>query len=149
MQNYFMYEALMEAKKALELDEVPVGAIIVKDKDIIARAHNLRETLNDPTAHAEILAIRKASEILKSWRLNGCEMYVTLEPCPMCAGAITASRIKRIHIGTFDPTLGACGSVINIVQNSHLHTMIDVSWIYSEECSDLLKDFFKKKRNCI
>lgn len=146
MQNYFMNEALLEAKKALKFNEVPVGAVIVKDKTIISRAHNLRETLNDPTAHAEILAIKKASEILSSWRLKDCEMYVTLEPCPMCAGAICSSRIKRVYIGTFDPTLGACGSVINLVQNPYLNTMMDVKWIYNQECSDILKDFFKKKR---
>ncbi|WP_410506389.1 nucleoside deaminase [Haloimpatiens sp. FM7315] len=142
-----MNEAIMEAKKALELDEVPVGAIIVKDGEIISRAHNLKEKNNDATAHAEILAIRKASENLKAWRLRDCEMYVSLEPCPMCAGAIAQSRIKKIYIGTFDENLGACGSVINILQNSHLNTFTEIKWVYSEECSSLLQNFFKSKRN--
>ena len=104
--------ALEEAEKAREKGEVPVGAVIVKDGEIIARAHNLKETLKDPTAHAEILAIREACNKLNNWRLNGCEMYVTLEPCPMCAGAILQSRLSKIYIGTFDDTTGAAGSVV-------------------------------------
>lgn len=109
--------ALEEAEKAREKGEVPVGAVIVKDGEIIARAHNLKETLKDPTAHAEILAIREACNKLNNWRLHGCEMYVTLEPCPMCAGAILQSRLSKIYIGTFDDTTGAAGSVVNILQN--------------------------------
>jgi tRNA(adenine34) deaminase len=142
----FLKEAISEAKKALLLGEVPVGAVIVLNNRVIARAHNLKETLNDPSAHAEILAIREASGILQNWRLSECEMYVTLEPCPMCAGAISESRIKSLYIGTFDPTKGGCGSVINIAQNVYLNNHININWMYNEECSILLKDFFKRKR---
>lgn len=146
MNQAFMDKALEEAKIAEKLKEVPVGAVIVKDNKIISAAHNLREILKDPTAHAEILAIKKASEVLNDWRLCGCEMYVTLEPCPMCAGAIVQSRIKKLYIGTFDPVSGCCGSVVNIVQNQGLNSMIDVIWMYNEECSNILKEFFKEKR---
>ncbi|MFD3155319.1 nucleoside deaminase [Haloimpatiens sp. FM7330] len=147
MQNKFIKEALIQAKKAMEQDEVPVGAIIVKNNKIIAKAHNLTETLQDPTAHAEILAIRRASKALNSWRLNECEMYVTLEPCPMCAGAIIQSRIRKIYVAAIDPNVGACGSVINILQNRYLNSMIDVKWIYNKESSNILQYFFKNKRN--
>jgi len=118
----FIIEALKEAKKAEAMNEVPVGAVIVKNGKIIAAAHNITETLKDPTAHAEIIAIKRAASYLKNWRLNGCELYVTLEPCPMCAGAILQSRISKIYIGTFDPRLGACGSIINILQNKNLNS---------------------------
>ena len=113
--------ALEEAEKAREKGEVPVGAVIVKNGEIIARAHNLKETLKDPTAHAEILAIREACNKLNNWRLHGCEMYVTLEPCPMCAGAILQSRLSKIYIRTFDDTTGAAGSVVNMLQNHNLN----------------------------
>ncbi|MEA4828295.1 MAG: nucleoside deaminase [Clostridium sp.] len=146
MNKFFMRRAIEEAELAYKLNEVPVGAVIVKDNKIISAAHNLREILKDPTAHAEMLAIKKASEVLNDWRLNGCEMYVTLEPCPMCAGAIVQSRIRRLYIGTFDPVSGCCGSVANIVQNQGLNSMIDVIWMYNEECSDMLKEFFREKR---
>jgi tRNA(adenine34) deaminase len=142
----FMIEAIVEAEKAYELGEVPVGAVIVLEGKIIARAHNLRESLMDPTAHSEMLAIRNAAEILQNWRLTNCEMYVTLEPCPMCAGAILQSRLRRLYIGTFDPTAGACGSVVNIVQNKYLNSRIDVVWKYDAKCSKLLEDFFKSRR---
>lgn len=146
MKNEFIQEALIEAKRSLLLHEVPVGAVIVKDNEIIARAHNLRETLQDATAHAEILAIRKACDILGSWRLNGCDMYVTLEPCPMCAGAILQSRINKLYIGIFDPSVGACGSVINLIQNDALNHWTEINWLYNDECGNLLTDFFKDKR---
>lgn len=142
----YMDIALEEAKKAMELGEVPVGAVIIKDNKIISKAHNLKETLNDPTAHAEILAIQKATKALKNWRLSGCEMYVTLEPCPMCAGAILQSRISKLHIGTFDDKTGACGSVVNIVQNDNLNFFLDLKWEYNKDCSDLLSSFFKYRR---
>ena len=142
----FMIEAIAEAERAYKLGEVPVGAVIILNGEIIARAHNLRESLKDPTAHAEMLAIRRAAEVLQNWRLKDCEMYVTLEPCPMCAGAILQSRLRRLYIGTFDPTAGACGSVINVVQNKYLCSRIDVVWSYNERCSKLLEDFFKKRR---
>lgn len=142
----YMKEAIKEAYKAKDKDEVPVGAIIVKDGQIIARAHNLRENLKSPLAHAEVLAIEEASRYLGDWRLNGCELYVTLEPCVMCAGAIIQSRISKVYIGTFDPSLGACGSVINITNNPHLNSFVKVNWTYNIECSEILSDFFKNKR---
>ncbi|WP_300346453.1 tRNA adenosine(34) deaminase TadA [Clostridium sp.] len=138
--------ALEEAEKARKKGEVPVGAVIVKDGKVISKAHNLKETLNDPTAHAEILAIKKACEKLGNWRLYGCEMYVTLEPCPMCAGAILQSRISKIHIGTFDETTGAAGSIINILQNPNLNHFLDIVWNNDEECSKILTEFFKDRR---
>lgn len=146
MDRYYISLALEEAKKAQEKDEVPVGAIIVKDNKIIAKAHNLKESTMDPTGHAEILAIKKASKILNRWRLNDCEMYVTLEPCPMCAGAIVQSRIKKLYIGTFDPRTGACGSVLNITQDERLNHWVDVKWLYDDNCSKILENFFKYKR---
>lgn len=146
MKDEFMRIALEEARKAERLNEVPVGAVIVKNNQIISAAHNLREMLKDPTAHAEMLAIKKASEFLNDWRLNQCEMYVTLEPCPMCAGAIIQSRIRKLYIGTFDPVAGCCGSVINVVQNHYLNTAIDVQWAYDEKCSNILQNFFKNRR---
>ena len=138
--------ALEEAEKAREKGEVPVGAVIVKDGEIIARAHNLKETLKDPTAHAEILAIREACNKLNNWRLHGCEMYVTLEPCPMCAGAILQSRLSKIYIGTFDDTTGAAGSVVNILQNHNLNHFLEVVWENDEKCSKILTEFFKDRR---
>ena len=146
MKEEFIAEALREAERSLLLDEVPVGAVIVKDNKIIARTHNLRETLQDATAHAEVLAIKKACEVLGSWRLTECDMYVTLEPCPMCAGAILQSRIRKLYIGAFDPRAGACGSVINLLQNDGLNHWIEINWLYNEECSNLLTNFFKNKR---
>lgn len=146
IHEHFMGEALKEAEKALSLGEVPVGAIIVKDNKIIARAHNLRETLNDPTAHAEIIAIKKASETLQNWRLTGCSLYVTLEPCPMCSGAIIQCRIRNVYIGTFDDKVGCCGSVFNLMNNEYLNTHINIKWMYDNKCSEILSDFFKQKR---
>lgn len=142
----FMESALDEALKAVEKDEVPVGAVIVKDGKIIGRGHNLRETEGCSLAHAEVIAIREACINIGDWRLNGAEMYVTLEPCLMCAGAIIQSRISRVHIGTFDPNGGACGSIINLMDLKGLNHYVDVKWKYDERCSDMLKLFFKKKR---
>ncbi|MEK6265055.1 MAG: nucleoside deaminase [Clostridium sp.] len=146
MEKHFIHEALKEAKRSLLLNEVPVGAVIVKDNKIIARAHNLRETLQDATAHAEVLAIKKACEVTGGWRLTGCDMYVTLEPCPMCAGAILQSRISKLYIGAFDPSVGACGSVVNLIQNDALNQWIEINWLYNAECGNLLTHFFKNKR---
>lgn len=140
-----MDEALKEAYKALDLNEVPVGAVIAKNGEIIARAHNLRESLKSPIAHAEILALDQASKVLGNWRLTGCELYVTLEPCPMCAGAILQSRLSKLHIGTFDESSGACGSVINLAENSYLNYFLEVNWCYDERCSEILTNFFRKK----
>lgn len=143
----FMKEALKEAKKAYDKLEVPVGAVIVKDGKIIARAHNLKETRLDTTKHAEMLAIQKASKKLKSWRLLDCEMYVTLEPCSMCSGAIINSRIKKIYIGTLDEKTGAAGSVFNLFEDYTFNHKVEVEkGIMKEECENLLKSFFKMLR---
>jgi tRNA(adenine34) deaminase len=142
----FMEVAKEEAILAMNKGEIPVGAVIVKDGVIIGKAHNLKETLNDSTAHAEILAIKEASKYIGNWRLNGAEMYVTLEPCPMCASAISQSRISKVYIGTFNKDMGACGSLINILDNRRLNSFVDVKWIYDEECSGLLIKFFKNRR---
>ncbi|SKA96732.1 tRNA(adenine34) deaminase [Caloramator quimbayensis] len=145
--EYFMYLAIKEAEKALVLDEVPIGAVIVKDDIVISRAHNLRETLKDATAHAEIIAIKDACTKLLGWRLIGCSLYVTLEPCSMCAGAIVNSRIERVVFGAFDYKAGACGSVLNVAFNNSLNHRAQItSGILEEECRTLLQEFFKKKR---
>lgn len=142
-----MSVALEEAKKAASSGEVPVGAVIVKDGEIIAAAHNMTETLHDPTAHAEILAIRKASSVLGGWRLPGCQMFVTAEPCSMCAGAIVLARIEKLYIGTMDPKAGACGSVFNIPQESRLNHFTEIeTGLMQEECSRIMKDFFRNLR---
>ena len=151
MQEKFMKEALKEAKKAYEKEEVPVGCVIVKDGKIIARAHNLKETKYDTTKHAEILAIQKASKKLKSWRLIDCDMYVTLEPCSMCAGAIINSRIRKIYYGASDEKTGAIGSVFNLLEDYKFNHKVEYqSGIMQEECEEILKEFFKylrKRRN--
>lgn len=146
MDNIFLQKAIDEARIAQSMDEVPVGAVIVKNNEVIAVGHNIKEHTNDPTAHAEIIAIRKAAEVLESWRLNECDMYVTLEPCTMCAGAIVQSRIRKLYIGTYDPRAGGCGTIFNITQSDHLNHWVDVKWLYNEECSELLQNFFKQKR---
>ena len=146
-KEIFMKQALKEAKKAYDKLEVPVGAIIVKDGKVIARAHNLKETKKDTTKHAEILAIQKASKKLDTWRLIDCEMYITLEPCTMCMGAIINSRIKKIFIGTMDPKTGACGSVLNLNDDYTFNHKVEIeTGIMKKECEDILKDFFKKLR---
>ena len=142
-----MGEALKEAKKAFEKEEAPVGAVIVKDGKIIARGHNQRENLGDPTAHAEILAIREASAKLGRWRLSDCDIYVTLEPCSMCAGAIVLARIHRLIFGTKDPKAGAVGSLMNLLNDQRLNHQVEVkNGILTEECSVLLKNFFASRR---
>ena len=147
MEEKYMKEALKEAKKAYEKLEVPVGVVIVKDNKIIARAHNLKETKKDTTNHAEILAIQKASKKLEAWRLNDCEMYVTLEPCSMCAGAIINSRIKKIYIGALDEKTGAAGSVLNLFEDYKFNHKVEVEkGILKEECENILKSFFKELR---
>ena len=147
MPNEFMKEALKEAKKALDKNEVPIGAVIVKQGEIIARAHNLKETLKRPTAHAEILAIERASQKLGSWRLNNCEMYVTLEPCHMCAAAIIEARINRLIYSAMDLKMGAHVSNKNRV-NDILNNSIDVvGGVQEKESEDLLKLFFQTLRN--
>lgn len=143
----YMDIALEEAGKAMEIGEVPVGAVIVKDGEILSKAYNLKEYLNDSTAHAEILAIKEASKRVGNWRLKGAHMYVTLEPCPMCASAIAQARIDKVYIGTFDETSGACGTVINLAQSNRLNTFFDVKWCYDTRCSDILTSFFRQRRN--
>lgn len=146
-KEYFMKEALKEAEKAYKKLEVPVGAIIVKDGKIIARAYNQKESKTDTTKHAEILAIQKASKKLKSWRLIDCEMYVTLEPCTMCAGAIINSRIKKVYIGAMDEKTGAVGSVLNLFENYKFnHKPESETGILKEDCEEILKRFFKELR---
>lgn len=143
----FMKEALKEAKKAYDKLEVPVGAVIVKDGKIIARAHNQKETKFDTTKHAEILAIQKASKKLNSWRLIDCEMYVTLEPCSMCAGALINSRVKKVYIGAKDEKTGAVGSVLNLLEDYKFNHIVEVEkGILQEDCENLLKEFFKMLR---
>ena len=143
----FMNEAIQEAILARNKGEIPIGAVIVKDGIIISRAHNLKEIFNDVTAHAEILAIKEASNKLGDWRLDGAEMYVTLEPCPMCASAIVQSRISKVYIGTFNKDMGACGSVISLLDSRRLNSFVDVKWLYDKECSELLVKFFEENRS--
>jgi len=142
-----MGKALEEAGKAYDEGEVPVGAVVVWENRIIGRGHNQTEALQDPTAHAEILAITAAASFLSSWRLEGVSLYVTLEPCPMCAGAIVNSRIPTLVFGAFDPKRGACGSLYNIVQDERLNHRVQlISGVLAEESSDLLRQFFKELR---
>lgn len=144
---YFMNEALKEAKKSYLLDEVPVGAIVVKDNKIIARGHNLREKKSDPTAHAEIVAIKKACKKLNSWRLVGCKIYVTLEPCSMCAGAIMWARIDEVIYGAKDLKGGALGTCFNLYEQKGLNHYPKIKkGILEQETSAILIDFFKNKR---
>ena len=143
-----MRQALKEARKAYEKGEVPVGAVIVKDHKIIARSHNIKEIKKDTTKHAEILAIQKASKKLESWRLLDCEMYVTLEPCSMCAGALIQARIKKVYIGAMDPKTGACGSVLNLLKDYKFNHIVEIETnVMKEECENLLKDFFRLLRS--
>ena len=147
MQEKFMQEALKEARKAYKKLEIPVGTVIVRDGEIIAKAHNIKEEKRDTTKHAEILAIQKASKKLGTWRLNDCEMYVTLEPCPMCAGAIIQARLKKIYIGTMDEKTGACGSVLNLLEDYKFNHTVEVeNGIMKQECESMLKEFFVKLR---
>ena len=142
-----MREALKEAQKAFEEDEVPVGAVIVYKGKIIARGHNQVERFKDPTAHAEMLALTSATNYLGNKWLLEASIYVTIEPCSMCAGALVLSRIKNLYFGAKDPKTGACGSVINIARHKKLNHRIKVKGaILKEECGSLLKEFFKKKR---
>lgn len=142
-----MNAAIEEARKACAIGEIPIGAVIVKDNEIISRAHNETESLKDPTAHAEMTAIRRAAKALGGWRLTGCEMFVTAEPCSMCAGAIVWARIEKLYIGTMDPKSGACGSVFNIPQEKQLNHFVKIeTGLMQEECSRLMKDFFKQLR---
>jgi tRNA(adenine34) deaminase len=145
--EYYMREALREAGKAFEIDEVPVGAVIVHEGMIIARAHNQIKMLKDPTAHAEIIAITQAANYLKNERLIGCSMYVTIEPCSMCAGAMVLARISSLIYGADDPKTGAAGSILNIINHKKLNHSIKVErGVLEEDAAFLIKEFFKAKR---
>lgn len=142
-----MEEALRLAQRAAEAGEVPVGAVIVHAGQVIGRAHNQVEMLHDATAHAEMIAVTQAAEALQNWRLEGAEIYVTLEPCPMCAGALVNSRVSRIVYGADDPIAGACGSVFNIVNEKRLnHRIPVVKGLLGDRCGELLKSFFRERR---
>ena len=147
IDEVYMSEALKEARKAFEKEEVPVGAVVVHKGRIVARGHNQVECLKDPTAHAEMIALTSAANYLNSKWLNDASLYVTIEPCSMCAGAMVLSRIKNLYFGARDPKTGACGSIADIVNHKKLNHHIKVkSGILEEECGSLLVDFFKKKR---
>lgn len=143
----YMKVALEQARKAYNELEVPVGAIIVKDGKIVATAYNEKEQKQDTTKHAEILAIQRASKKLKTWRLCDCDMYVTLEPCSMCAGALIQSRIRKVYIGAMDEKTGSCGSVLNLLEDYKFNHKVDIEYnICRKECETILKDFFKELR---
>lgn len=145
--SHFMRMALDQAVAAFEQDEVPVGAVIVHQHRVIGAAHNQREALRDPTAHAEMLAITQASESLNDWRLNGCTLYVTLEPCPMCAGALVNARIDRVVFGAWDAKAGAVSSLFSIGSDSRLNHRFEVSaGVMQEDCGAILTEFFRRKR---
>ena len=143
----FMRAAIAEAGFALDEDEVPIGAVVVHDGRIIGRGHNQRETLNDPTAHAEMIAITAAAGHLQSWRLEGCTLFVTLEPCAMCAGAIVLARIPRLVFGAKDPKAGACVSLFTILTDDRLNHRVEMTHgVLREECAEVLQRFFAKQR---
>jgi tRNA(adenine34) deaminase len=144
----FIREALAEAGEAARIGEVPIGAIIVYEGKIIARAHNLKETTGDPTAHAEILALRTAAQFKQGWRLSGATLYTTLEPCPMCAGAMIMARIGRLVFGAKDPKAGSAGTLMNIVQDERLNHKVEITaGVLATECGNILKEFFRERRN--
>ena len=143
----FMLEALAEAQKSYEIGEVPVGAVVVKDGEIVGRGHNLRETDKNALRHAELIAIDEACKKLGGWRLWQCDLYVTLEPCPMCAGAIINAHIPKVYFGAYDLKNGACGTITNLFQMPFNFKPESVGGIMQEECSKLLTDFFKNLRN--
>lgn len=143
----YMYEAIKEAKKAEEIGEVPIGAVIVYKDEVIAKGHNVRETTQTTLSHAELIAIEKANGIIGSWRLEDCTLYVTLEPCPMCAGAIVQSRIKRVVFGATDHKSGCAGTIINLLQEERFNHQVEInSGVLQEECSALLTAFFRTLR---
>ncbi|MBE6707209.1 MAG: nucleoside deaminase [Ruminococcaceae bacterium] len=143
---FFMERALELAKKAGEMGEIPVGAVLIKDGEIIAEAHNLRESAHSATAHAELLAIESACAVLGTWRLSDCTLYVTMEPCPMCAGALVNSRIERVVFGCKDAAAGCCGSVLNFNSYPFNHAFDITGGVLAEESRELLQKFFQNKR---
>jgi len=145
--DYWMKQALDQAVMAFDAGEVPVGAVIVFQERVIAAAHNQRETLRDPTAHAEIIAMTQAAEVLQSWRLLDCTLYVTLEPCPMCAGAIVQARIPQVIYGTVDPKAGACHTLFQLTSDIRLnHQAAVLGGVMQEDCRALLQEFFRQQR---
>ncbi|WP_029915306.1 tRNA adenosine(34) deaminase TadA [Pelobacter seleniigenes] len=145
--RYFMQQALDEAALAEQLDEVPIGAVVVYKGEIVGRGHNLRETSNDPTTHAEMIAIRQAAQALDSWRLLDCTLYVTLEPCVMCMGAIILARIPNLVFGCRDPRVGAVGSIYNLAEDERFNHRVAVQeGVLEQECSTQLKNFFQRLR---
>ncbi|WP_232698965.1 tRNA adenosine(34) deaminase TadA [Brevibacillus daliensis] len=145
--DYYMQQAIEEAKKAEQLGEVPIGAVVVRNGEIVGRGHNLRETQKDPTLHAEMIAIREASKNLGGWRLVGCTLYVTLEPCPMCAGAIVQSRVEGVYFGAIDPKAGCTGTLMNLCEEPRFNHQVPVfAGILEDECKELLKNFFRQLR---
>ena len=145
--EFFMREALLEAREALSKGEIPVGAVVVLHGEIIGRGHNLRETTNDSTAHAEIIALREAGEKLGTWRLSEAVLYVTLEPCPMCAGALLQARLDRVVYGADDPKAGAAGSLLNILQFPGLNHFVKITGgVLADEAVALLQEFFRERR---
>ena len=143
----YMHYAIREAERAMDAGEVPVGCVIVHEGRIIGKAHNQRETLQDPTAHAEILAITQAANALGSWRLEGAKLYVTLEPCPMCSGAIILARIAEVYFGAHDPKAGTCGTLMNLLEDTRFnHQPLVFPGLLAEECSGLLTGFFRQIR---
>jgi Cytosine/adenosine deaminases len=145
--EHYMELAITEAGKARAIGEVPIGAVIVRNDRVIARAYNRRETLQEPTAHAELSAIREASRTLGTWRLTGCTLYVTLEPCPMCAGAVVLSRIDRLVFGAPDPKAGCAGTLMNLVQDDRFNHQAQVTGqVLRDQCGTLLTDFFRELR---
>ena len=146
-KEFFMREALKEAQKAYDQEEVPIGAVVVLNGEIIGRGHNLREKEQDATLHAEIKAIRQANQHLGSWRLEDCELFVTLEPCPMCSGAMILARLKKVIFGAFDPKAGTAGTFMNLLQDSRFNHQVEVEQgVLEEECQEILRSFFKGLR---
>jgi tRNA(adenine34) deaminase len=147
LDELFMRSALREARRALEEDEVPVGAVVVREGRIVARAHNRPLHLNDPSAHAEVLALRRAARKLGNYRLPDCTLYVTIEPCAMCAGAIVQGRLRRVVFGASDPKAGASGSALTVLNHPKLNHQVEVgSGVMAEECASLLREFFRRRR---
>ena len=145
--DYFLQQAIEEAKKAAQIGEVPIGAVVVKEGQIIGRGYNLRESEHDPTAHAEIVALRQAGQYLSSWRLDGCTLYVTMEPCPMCCGALINSRIDTVVYGANEPKFGSAGSQLNLLQFPGFnHNVKIIGPIDQDNCSGLMKLFFQTLR---
>ncbi len=147
MRETFMRIALEEARAAFDEDEIPIGAVVVCDGRVIAKAHNMREQLKDPTAHAEILAMRKAAQYLGGWRLHRCDLYVTIEPCPMCAGSIVQARINSLVFGATDEKAGCCGTVCNLLNMPSFNHRVPVTGgVMADECARIMSDFFRRKR---